>query len=164
VRAPPARAGEGLRPRDVCLLGYAPVQLQHHGHACLALCAVVGAREVVPGKGCRYALASGAACGVAVVAHPTLLFVMPFFAVLFAFAHGRRAVAVLAAGAFVEPPDPEGPPTGRSAWRSLSAWAVVGALVVVRVVAHLASLGIDASSGKPAKARQARIALVTTGC
>jgi hypothetical protein len=111
--------------------------------AFLTLGVVFGTWVVVLGKGRGYALASGAAFGVAVVAYPTLLFVMPFFAVLLAFAHGRRAAAVLAQGAFSDPPDPEGPPTGRLAWRALSAWAAGGALVLVPVGVLLASFGLE---------------------
>jgi hypothetical protein len=110
--------------------------------ALLTLGAVFGAWVVVLRKGRGYALASGASFGLAVVAYPTLLFVMPFFAVLFAFAHGRRAVGALAEGAFVEPPDPDGPPTGHDAWRSLSAWAAGGALVLLPVGLLLASFGV----------------------
>lgn len=111
--------------------------------AFLTLGVVFGAWVVVLGKGRGYALVSGAGFGVAVVAYPTLLFVMPFFAVLFVFAHGRRAAAVLAQGAFADPPDPEGPPTGRLAWRALSAWAAGGALLLVPVGALLVSFGLE---------------------
>lgn len=128
----------------VTYIFWATPQLSYNtmAQAFLTLGAVFGAWVVVLGKGRGYALASGAAFGVAVVAYPTLLFVMPFFAVLFAFAHGRRAVAVLAEGAFVDPPDPEGPPTGHDAWRSLSAWAAGGALVLLPAGLLLASFGV----------------------
>ena len=78
-----------------------------------------------PARG--WALASGAASGLAVVAYPTLLFVLPFYAVFLAFAFGRRVVAMVAQAAFAHPPDPPGPPTGRAAWLALSAWALGGA-------------------------------------
>ena len=110
--------------------------------AFLTLGVVFGAWVTVLGKGRGYALASGAAFGLAVVAYPTLLFVMPFFAVLLVLAHGRRATAVLAQGAFADPPDPGGPPTGHSAWRALSAWAAGGALVLVPIGALLVSFGL----------------------
>jgi hypothetical protein len=77
------------------------------------------------------ALASGACLGVACIAYPTLLFIVPFWAVLLAFAHGRRAAGIIADGALVHLPDPPGPPTGPVAWRVLSAWALGGALVLV---------------------------------
>ena len=86
-------------------------------------------------------MASGAAYGLAVVAYPTLLFIVAFFAVFFVFAHGRRVVAVVAEGAFDHPPDPPGPPTGITAWRSLSAWVAGGALVLVPVAFILLSFG-----------------------
>jgi len=111
--------------------------------AFLTLGVVFGAWVVVLQKGRRYAVASGAAFGVAVVAYPTLLFVMPFFGVLLVLSHGRRVVAVLAEGAFARPPDPDGPPTGRAAWRSLSGWAAGGALVLVPVGVLLAGFGVD---------------------
>ena len=98
--------------------------------AFLTLGATLGAWVVVLGRGRGYALAAGAAFAAAVAAYPSLLFVAPFFAVFFVFAHGRRAVGTVAEGAFGEPPDPEGPPTGRTAWRSLSAW-VAGVLLVL---------------------------------
>jgi len=111
--------------------------------AFLTLGVVFGAWVVVLKKGRGYALASGAAFGFAVVAYPTLLFVMPFFGVLLVLSHGRRVVAVLAEGAFAQPPDPDGPPTGRMAWRSLSGWAAGGALVLVPVGVLLASFGLE---------------------
>jgi len=111
--------------------------------AFLTLGAVFGAWVVVLGKGRRYALASGAAFGVAVVAYPSLFFVLPFFAVLLVLAHGRRAAAVLAQGAFADPPDPEGPPTGGPAWRALSAWAAGCALVLLPAAALLFSFGLE---------------------
>jgi len=107
--------------------------------AFLTLGVVFGAWVVVLNKGRGYALASGVAFGVAVVAYPTLLFVMPFFGVLLVLSHGRRVIAVLEEGAFARPPDPDGPPTGRWAWRSLSGWAAGGALVLVPVGVLLAS-------------------------
>jgi hypothetical protein len=77
------------------------------------------------------AVASGACLGLACVAYPTLLFVVPFWAVLFAFAHGRRAAGMIAEGTFMHPPNPPGPATGRPAWRGLSAWVLGGLVVLV---------------------------------
>jgi len=96
---------------------------------------------VLLGTGRRFAVASGAAFGVAVAAYPSLLFIVPFYAVFLAFAHGRRAAAMVAEGAFVHPPDPEGPPTGASAWRTLSAWVLGGALVLVPLGLVMLSFG-----------------------
>ena len=104
--------------------------------AFLTLGLVFGTWVVALGKGRAYAFASGAAFGVAVVAYPTLLFVLPFIAVLFVLAHGRRAIAALATGALADPPSSDGPPTGRQAWRALSAWAA-GVVVVLLPVAAL---------------------------
>jgi hypothetical protein len=109
----------------------------------LTLGAVFGAWVVLLGKGRRFALASGAAFGIAVAAYPSLLFVMPFFAIFLAFALGRRAVAMLAEGALLHPPDPEGPPTGRAAWHALSAWVLGGALVLVPLGLVLLSFGVS---------------------
>ena len=109
--------------------------------AFLTLGAAFGAWVVLLGKGRRFAVASGAAFGVAVAAYPSLLFIVPFCAVLFVFAQGRRAAAMVAQGAFVHPPDPDGPPTGRSAWRALSAWVLGGALVLVPLGLVMLSFG-----------------------
>jgi|GEM_PF-851545 len=109
--------------------------------AFLTLGAALGAWVVLLGKGRRFAVASGAAFGVAVAAYPSLLFIMPFCAVLFVFAQGRRAAAMVAQGAFVHPPDPEGPPTGKAAWHALSAWVLGGALVLVPLGLVMLSFG-----------------------
>jgi hypothetical protein len=109
--------------------------------AFLTLSATLGSWVVVAGKGRGYAMAAGAALGLAVVAYPSLLFIVPFCAVFFVFAHGRRAAAMVAQGAFVHPPDPEGPPTGKAAWRSLSAWVLGGALVLVPLGLVMLSFG-----------------------
>jgi len=116
----------------VTFMFFATPQLSYNsmGMAFLTLGATMGAWVVVLGKGRGYALAAGAAFAVAVAAYPSLLFIAPFFAVFFVFAQGRRAVGTVAEGAFREPPHPEGPPTGRAAWRSLSAW-VAGVLLVL---------------------------------
>jgi hypothetical protein len=111
---------------------------------CLALVtlgAALGARVVVEGKGRLYAVASGAAFGAAVVAYPSLLLAVPFYAIFFVFAQGRRAVALVAQGALVHPPDPPGPPTGRAAWRALSAWVLGGLLVLLPAALVMASFG-----------------------
>ena len=109
--------------------------------AFLTLGAALGAWVVLLEKGRRFAVASGAAFGVAVAAYPSLLFIVPFCAVLFVFAQGRRAAAMVAQGAFVHPPDPEGPSTGKAAWRTLSAWVLGGALVLVPLGLVMLSFG-----------------------
>jgi hypothetical protein len=111
--------------------------------ALLTLGSLLGLRAVIEPPSRRWAAASGAAFGLAVVAYPTLLFVIPFFAVFLAFALGRRAVAMIAEGAFASPPDPLGPPTGRPAWLVLSAWALGGAAVLVPMGLIIASFGMD---------------------
>jgi len=110
--------------------------------AFLTLGAALGARVVLLGKGRRFAVASGAAFAVAVAAYPSLLFIVPFYAVFFVFAQGRRTAAMVAEGAFVHPPDPEGPPTGPRAWRALSAWVIGGALVLVPFSLLMLSFGL----------------------
>jgi hypothetical protein len=109
--------------------------------AFLTLGAALGAWVVLFGRGRRFALASGVAFAVAVAVYPSLLFIIPFYAVFLALAQGRRATAMVAEGAFVHPPDPEGPPTGPSAWRALSAWVLGGALVLVPLGLVMLSLG-----------------------
>ena len=101
----------------------------------------LGAWVVVLGKGRRYALASGAAFGVAVAAYPPLLFIVPFCAVFLAFALGRRTVTLLAEGTLLPPPDPEGPPTGPATWRALSAWVLGGVIVLVPLALVMLSFG-----------------------
>ena len=126
----------------VHLLGHAAAQLQHHRprlpHPGRRARRVGGASLA---RGRRFALASGAAFGVAVAAYPSLLFIVPFYAVFLAFAQGRRAVAMLSEGALLHPPDPEGPPTGKAPWRALSAWVLGGALVLVPLGLVMLSFG-----------------------
>lgn len=111
--------------------------------ALLTLGAVLGLRAVLEPWARRWALACGGAFGLAVVAYPTLLFVVPFAVVFLAFALGRRAVAMIAEGAFASPPDPLGPPTGRAAWDVVSSWALGGCLVLAPVGLVLVSFGVD---------------------
>jgi len=87
-------------------------------------------------------LASGVAYGLSVVAYPTLVFIVPFLPVFLAFALGRRAVAMVAEGSFVRPPDPQGPPTGNHAWMIVSAWALGLAIVLVPASLLIAGFGI----------------------
>jgi hypothetical protein len=112
------------------------------GAAFLTLGAVFGLWVVVEGRGRGWALASGAAYGLAVVAYPTLLFIVPFCAVFLAFALGRRAVGVVAGFAFAHPPDPEGPPTGHPAWRALSFWVLGGVAVLAPMGLLILSFGL----------------------
>jgi hypothetical protein len=111
--------------------------------ACLTIGATLGLWVVVDGRGRRFALASGIAYGLAVVAYPTLLFIVPFCAVLLAFAHGRRAVGTVAQLAFRSPPQDGGAPTGRLAWRALSVWALGGAGVLLCVALVVLDAGLD---------------------
>jgi hypothetical protein len=111
------------------------------GAAFLTLGAALGLWVVLEGRGRVWAFASGAAYALAVIAYPTLLFIVPFFAVFLAFALGRRAVGMVADFAFAHPPDPEGPPTGRPAWRALSFWALGGAAVLGPVSLLIFSFG-----------------------
>jgi hypothetical protein len=113
------------------------------GAALLTLSSVLGLRAVIEPPARGWALASGAALGLAVIAYPTLLFVAPFYAVFLAFAFGRRVVAMVSQGAFAHPPDPQGPPTGHTAWLALSAWALGGALTLIPVSVVILSFGPD---------------------
>jgi hypothetical protein len=112
------------------------------GAAFLTLGAALGLWVVLEGRGRIWALASGAAYGLAVVAYPTLLFIVPFYAVFLAFALGRRAVGMMADFAFAHPPDPEGPPTGHPAWRALSFWVLGGVAVLAPVSLLILSFGL----------------------
>jgi hypothetical protein len=112
------------------------------GAAFLTLGAALGLWVVLEGRGRVWALASGAAFGLAAVAYPTLLFIVPFYAVFFAFALGRRAVGMVAELAFSQPPDPEGPPTGLAAWRALSVWVLGGAGVLLPIGGVILSFGL----------------------
>lgn len=107
----------------------------------LMLGAVLGLRAVTEPPARGWALASGAALALAVVAYPTFLFVLPFYAVFLAFSLGDRVVAMITQGAFSRPPDPEGPPTGRTAWLVVSAWALGGAMTLGAVSLVLLSFG-----------------------
>jgi hypothetical protein len=112
------------------------------GAALLTLGAALGLAVVTWSGGRAWALASGVAYGLAVVAYPTLLFVMPFYAVLMALAMGRRSVGMLAEFAFARPPDPDGPPTGHPAWRAISYWVLGGIVVLVPVGLLTLSFGL----------------------
>ena len=48
---------------------------------------------------------------------------------------------MIAEGTFMHPPDPAGPPTGRAAWRALSAWVLGGVIVLVPVGLLVLSYG-----------------------
>jgi hypothetical protein len=109
--------------------------------AFLSLSSIFGLWVVCFDRGRGWAFASGAALGVAVVAYPTLLFIVPFIAVLFVFAHGRRAVGTIAQISFARPPDPPGPPTGLPAWRSLSFWVLGGLAVLLPMGLLIFSFG-----------------------
>ena len=112
------------------------------GAAFLTLSAALGLWIVLEERGRAWALASGVAYGLAIVAYPTLLFVAPFFAVFLALALGRRAVGMVADLAFVHPPDPDGPATGRRAWRALSFWALGGVAVLAPLSVLMLSFGV----------------------
>lgn len=113
------------------------------GAAFLTLGAALGVEVVLDGRVRVWALASGAAYGLAVVAYPTLLFIVPFCAVFFAFALGRRAVGMVAELAFAQPPNPEGPPTGIAAWRALSLWVLGGVCVLLPIGLVIFSFGLS---------------------
>ncbi len=111
--------------------------------AMLTLGALLGLRAVTEPPARRWALASGVAYGLSVIAYPTLLFIVPFLPVFLAFALGRRSVAMVAEGAFAHPPDPEGPPTGRAAWLVVSAWALGLSLILIPAGFLLSAFGVD---------------------
>lgn len=111
--------------------------------ALLSLGAALGVWVVVHGGGRRWAFGSGLAFGLAVVAYPTLLFVMPFTAVFLALSVGAGSVRLVAHPFSAQgEPDAPGPPTGRVAWTALSAWVVGGATVLVPVGLYVLSFGL----------------------
>jgi len=112
------------------------------GAAFLTLGSALGLWVVLEDRGRMWAFVSGATFGLAVVAYPTLLFIVPFYAIFFAFALGRRAVGAVADFAFAHPPDPEGPPTGHPAWRALSFWVLGGVAVLVPIGLVILSFGL----------------------
>ena len=110
--------------------------------AFLTLGAALGLWVVVFGAGRRWALGSGAAFGLAVVAYPTLLFVMPFVGVFLALSLGTRSVQLVAhpsEGRSVS--DPQGTSTGRVAWAALSAWVAGGLIILVPFGLFVLSFG-----------------------
>ena len=96
----------------------------------LTLGFVLGLWVVVGGRGWRYALAAGVCHALAVIAYPTLLFIMPFVAIAFVLAQGRQAAAMIAGGHWstAYDPRPDDPPTGLPARKTLIAYALGGAV------------------------------------
>jgi hypothetical protein len=99
----------------------------------------LGVQVVRQGNGRRYAALAGLCHGLAVVAFPTLLFVMPFVALFFVLAQGRQARALVAGLTWHVPEDPrpQDGPTGPGAFRTLAAY-VGGGLAPVAAVAVVA--------------------------
>ncbi|MEZ5125724.1 MAG: hypothetical protein R2826_05690 [Thermoleophilia bacterium] len=112
------------------------------GAALLTIGSLLGLRAILEPPGGPWALASGASLGAAVVAYPTLLFVIPFYGVFIAFALGNQAVAMLSSGQIWRPPPSDGQPTGLTARRVLSMWALGASLVLLPTAAILLSFGI----------------------
>jgi hypothetical protein len=108
----------------------------------LTLGTTLGLRSVLGGGSRLWAALAGAACGLAVVAYPTLVFIMPFYGVLLAFSLGRRAVGAVADLRFALPPGQGGEPTGRIAWRAVSFWVLGGVLVLVPAALVVLSFGL----------------------
>ena len=131
---------------NVTYIFWATPQLSYNTMAIafLTLSAALGARAVML-SGIRWAaVASGATLGLAVVAYPSLLFIVPFWAVLLAFAHGRRAVEIIAHGALAPPAPESDASAGRRAWHTLSRWSLGGVLVLVPVGLLLLGYGPQA--------------------
>jgi hypothetical protein len=80
------------------------------------------------------ALYAGIAFGLACVAYPTVGLMMPFVGIFLAFSVGERTVTIVAQGSYLHLPPAELDPSGRRAWRVLSAWTLGGSLVVVPVI------------------------------
>jgi hypothetical protein len=114
------------------------------GAALLTLGIVLGLAVVELGRGRRWAFASGVAFGLAVVAYPTLLFVMPFVGVFLALALGEKAVGIVATFSTAQDTCTGGQATGKRAWRALSAWVLGGAVVVVPAALYALSFGVHA--------------------
>lgn len=101
--------------------------------------AALGAIAVLHGTR-RYALYAGIAFGLACVAYPTVGLMMPFVGVFLAFGVGERTVVILAQGTSWRLPSGEIDPSGRRAWRVLSAWTLGGVLVAAPVAALVVAL------------------------
>lgn len=105
----------------------------------LALGSMLGLAVIDQGKGRRVAALAGVCHGLAVVAFPTLLFVMPFVALFLVLAHGRQARALVERLTWHVPEDPrpqEGP-TGARAFAVLVSW-VAGGLVPLALAGAVA--------------------------
>jgi hypothetical protein len=112
------------------------------GAAFLTLGAALGVAVVVQRGSRRWAFASGVAYGLAVVAYPTLLFIMPFVAVFLALALGERAVGMLVTFSLADTREPGTGESGRRAWRAVSAWVLGGLIVVVPFGVYVLSFGV----------------------
>ena len=101
----------------------------------LSLGFLLGLAAIENGGGRRVAVLAGLCHGLAVIAFPTLLFVMPFVALFLVLAHGRQARALVERLTWQVPDDPrpQDGPTGSRAFAALAAW-VVGGLVPLAVV------------------------------
>jgi hypothetical protein len=111
--------------------------------ACTTVGAALGGAVLVNGKGRWYALGSGVAFGVAVVAYPSLGAVIPVWAAFFVVAQRRRVVSWLMHDASRSAPGEVVTVPWGTVWRRLGFWALGGALVLASVAVVLAILGLD---------------------
>lgn len=109
--------------------------------AFLSLSAAIGIWVVLEQRGRAWALASGVAYALAVVAYPTLVFIVPFVAVFMALSLGERSVGMIADRSLGMPREERHAQTGRMAWTSLISWVLGGAVVLVPYVMFLLSFG-----------------------
>ena len=105
----------------------------------LSASAALGAISILGGPR-AWALGAGVAFGLAGVAYPTVLLLTPFVAVLLAFSVGDRLIPSSATGGTKASSPVGSMPTGRIAWRVVSAWSLGGVLVIVPAVAIVVAI------------------------
>ena len=105
----------------------------------LAAGAALGAIAVLGGSR-WWALLSGVSFALAGVAYPTVALLAPFVAVFLAFSLGRRSIVLLTRGRLIREPVDDSTPSGKVAWRAVSAWALGGVLVTAPIVMFVVTI------------------------
>ncbi len=112
------------------------------GGAFLTLGAAFGVPLVTARGGRGWALASGVSYGLAVIAYPTLVFVVPVVAVFLALGLGAWPARIAGLGSAEASTQPAtvARPSGRRAWSALLVWAVGVVLVLAPFAVYLLSV------------------------